>query len=163
MASTTRVEDAAADAVAADRAAAAPKKEKEKRASAGFATPPLISRPSARCGLRQWRSPRRKQAVAPPPTNKREVPAAAQAVAEQTTVAAPPAAVDPLCLLSPPPPLPRAEMPTCRCLKMKKGGWSQKTRRAGFGPAWTRGQSLQRRHLTSLRLVPAQSEVSRHN
>jgi hypothetical protein len=60
MASTTRVEDAAADAVAADRAAAAPKKEKEKRASAGFATPPLISRPSARCGLKAMAFPKKE-------------------------------------------------------------------------------------------------------
>jgi hypothetical protein len=43
------------------------RREKEKQASAGFATPPPISAPSARCGLRQWRLLRRKRAVAPPP------------------------------------------------------------------------------------------------
>jgi hypothetical protein len=72
MASTTQVKDAAAEAMDTERAETDLKEEKEKRASAGFATPPPISASSARCGLKQWRLSRRKRAVAPPqPTNGR--------------------------------------------------------------------------------------------
>jgi hypothetical protein len=142
-ASTIRVEDAVADEEGAKRAAAALKGETEKQASAGSVTPSLTNAPSARCGLRQWRLPGRKRAVAPPPTDEQEAEAVAQAVAEQTTAAALLASVAPFCPLLPLPPLSRAEKIPHRCLKAKTIGRSRKTRQARFGPAG-RGASYYR-------------------